>query len=1209
MKSHTRNVSSLRFLTLSLTLAVAAPLAAQRDWVDHQAARLVIGQPSFTRQNPASSRDAIGSAGGVAVAGNKLFIAEGNRIGATPINNRVLIYNNLSGFIPAIEAVPPQEKTCPVCVGTADVVLGQPNFETLPNPDPEVPRPAPSQANLYAPSGIASDGNVLAVADTNHNRVLIWQSVPTNNSTPPNVVVGQPDFTTTTPGTSAQKMRGPQGVWIDSGRLFVADTQNSRILIYNSIPTSNGASPNVVVGQPDFDTRPEVDLTQQDYPPTAARMLDPISVTVNNGRMFVADLGFDRVLIFFSIPTQNGFPADVVIGQKDMETTGFSDHDDNILTPQVRTAVLDMCDQIGPFDDDGSFTPNDDIFPDPIDRDPNPDLDGDGEPDDEPPPLRWPRRCENTLNFPRFALSDGEKLFVADSGNDRILVYNQIPTQNGAPADVVIGQPDFIALTDSVGPGNLRSPTSLAHDGTNLYVADPFVRRVLVFSPADPIVYKEGVVNGASFAVKATGWVEYSGATTDDGQLIKLTISARPYELRTAKGETGESVRDKLIAMINADADRLVDARPFNGPGFFARAQIKFGGSVRAGDVIRLTIGAKSYELTTFADDVPLGMVDRFNFIIDADPHPLVTVDRDPADVATLLITARDAGPAANSIGLSVGIPSGSPLTAELANPNTDVSSEVGSLAGGSFPYRIRLTAIEEGRPGNGVTIANEVGGAGVTGATSGGRLTAGSDARMLPNGSFASIFGEELAGETLYASLNAEGMLPTELGGVQVFVNGQATPIYAVSPNQVNIQVPWEIEGIGSSTYVRRVMPDGSVTVSAPRANETARAAPGIFAYAGNEPRRAVALHGQAQAQGTIGIAAGTSSTSENSETVNAGATVTITVNGRNYTYTTQSGDTLESVRDRLIEAINAGNGDPEVVATAGREGFFSARADVDFTGEPVAGDTVTITVADREYTYEVQEGDTLAVIRNVLVNNINAGQGDPDVTARRLELVGAVVMQVVARSLGVEGNDIVFAVERTGTGVQVETNVEEGHLEGGQTPPVVTLTARVAGREANAITYSASTSDAAIVGATARTTTLCCGNVPFSLITDENPAIPGEIIIIYASGLGFTEVKPQDQGIESGEITPALPDPKPIQVPFIADDFVSALAGGRTAQIRYAGLAPGLVGVYQVNLQLNEQLPDDPETPLTIAQVLFISNTVTIPVKNLIQRDPDTL
>ncbi|MEZ5397411.1 MAG: hypothetical protein R2724_32170 [Bryobacterales bacterium] len=1135
-------MSPTRLLAFSLALALAAPLAAQNQWVDNQAARLVIGQSSFTRQNPTPSRNALGSAGGVAVGGGKLFIAEGNRIGASPNANRVLIYDNLASFIPPLTEAPPQNDVCPVCVGTPDVVLGQPNFDDI--------TPRTTQDGMRAPSGVATDGNVLAVADTNNNRVLIYNSIPTTSSTLPNVVIGQPDFTTVTPGTTSQKMRGPQGVWIDSGRLFVADTQNSRVLIYNSIPTSNGAAADVVVGQPDFDTRPEPDLTQSDYTPTAATMLDPISVTVNNNRMFVSDLGFDRVLIFFSIPTQNGFPADVVIGQKDMTTAGFTDHDSDPLTPQIRTAVLDMCEQVGPFDDDGSFTPDDNIFPNPINRDPNPDLNGDGEPDNEPPPLRWPRRCEHTLNYPRFALSDGEKLYVADSGNDRILVYNQIPTQDGAAADVVIGQPDFIALTDAVGPGNVRSPTSLAHDGTNLYVADPFVRRVLVFTPAEPTVAKQGIVNGASFAVRAWGWVEYNGATTDDGQLITLELSGRTYEFRTEKGETALSVRDKLVDMINGDDDGLVDARPYNGPGTFARGRIKFGGSVRGGDVIKLTLGDRTYELTTFDDDVPLGMVDRFNFIIDRDPSPLVVVDRDPAEISTLLVTARNAGTAANNLPMVIQIPADSPLTAESSN--ADVETGATTIVGGSFPRRIRMTARMPGRPGNGVTITNTVGGAGIVGATSGGRLTGGSNAQMLPNGTFASIFGENLAEETMYASLSADGFLPTELGGVEVFVNGLAAPIYSISPEQVNIQIPWEIEGVGSSTFVRRTLPSGEVQVSVPRANETSRASPGIFAYPGPEPRRAVALHGQAQAQGRIAIAAGTASTSTTTETVAAGATVTITINGRNYTYTTVSTDTLESVRDKLIASINNGDGDPEVVASAAREGFFSARANVNFTGTPVAGDVVTVTINGREYSYTAQEGDSLAVVRNVLVNTINAGRGDPDVTARRLELVGSIVMQVVARDLGVQTNDIAFAVSATGSGVQVETNVENGKLEGGQTPPVVLLTARVAGREANAITYAAESSDASIVGASARTETLCCGNIPYLLITDDNPAIPGEIIIVYGSGLGFTQTKPQELGIATGEVTPTTGSTDALQVPFNADDFVSSLPAN--ARRRYA-------------------------------------------------------
>ena len=108
----------------------------------------------------------------------------------------------------------------------------------------------------------------------------------------------------------------------------------------------------------------------------------------------------------------------------------------------------------------------------------------------------YPARCGKTMDFPRFALSDGTRLFIADGGNDRVLIYNNIPTQNGAAADVILGQPDENAsvvssITDLFHPLLRQSaaditptPTGLAWDGTNLYVTDPANRRVLVFTPA-----------------------------------------------------------------------------------------------------------------------------------------------------------------------------------------------------------------------------------------------------------------------------------------------------------------------------------------------------------------------------------------------------------------------------------------------------------------------------------------------------------------------------------------------------------------------------------------------------------------------------------------------------------------------------------------------------------------------------------------------------
>jgi hypothetical protein len=49
------------------------------------------------------------------------------------------------------------------------------------------------------PSGIASDGSRLLLADRNNNRVLVWNRLPAAND-PPDLVLGQPDFSTNSSG-------------------------------------------------------------------------------------------------------------------------------------------------------------------------------------------------------------------------------------------------------------------------------------------------------------------------------------------------------------------------------------------------------------------------------------------------------------------------------------------------------------------------------------------------------------------------------------------------------------------------------------------------------------------------------------------------------------------------------------------------------------------------------------------------------------------------------------------------------------------------------------------------------------------------------------------------------------------------------------------------------------------------------------------------
>lgn len=510
----------MRFLALIL---LAASSYAEMRFVTAQGARLVIGQSTFTAQEAGVSDRILGGVSGLAYANDMLFVADANRVNAEPINHRVLIFKNLSRQLPAPEAdIPFTGERCLVCVGTADVVLGQASMD-------KGELQPPRADTLRLPIGVASDGVRLAVADTDNNRVLIWNSIPIYNGQPADVVVGQPDFTKSTStgfNPNERSLKGPQGVWLQNGKLFVADTGNNRVLIWNSIPTTNHAPADIVLGAPDFKTFVQPDLTKAQLEPKATTLLTPVSVTSDGQRLYVTDLGHNRVLIWNSIPTRNQTPADVVIGQPNFETA-------------IANNAKALCEPRG---------------------------------EDEQGNKLYPPRCAATLEFPRFALSDGTRLFIADGGNDRILVFDSVPTENGKRADAIIGQVnEFVNnVSDSAFPDDIasaavvRTPMSLAWDGLNLYASDPFNRRVMVFTIAEQRIAFTGVRNAASLDVFAVGRVEIDG-TPAKGDEITITIQGErqyTYKVEVDK-ETLENIVNGLAALINqGDGDPDVFATP-----------------------------------------------------------------------------------------------------------------------------------------------------------------------------------------------------------------------------------------------------------------------------------------------------------------------------------------------------------------------------------------------------------------------------------------------------------------------------------------------------------------------------------------------------------------------------------------------------------------------------------------------------------------------
>ena len=115
----------VKYLLLWLASVAIAPSA---EFYSGQAARLLIGQKTFTEQDPTSTQGILGGVGGLAIANNMLFVADANPVGAAPLNNRVLIYRGLDQITLPVNALVPQIDRCPACRGAASTVLGQTDF-------------------------------------------------------------------------------------------------------------------------------------------------------------------------------------------------------------------------------------------------------------------------------------------------------------------------------------------------------------------------------------------------------------------------------------------------------------------------------------------------------------------------------------------------------------------------------------------------------------------------------------------------------------------------------------------------------------------------------------------------------------------------------------------------------------------------------------------------------------------------------------------------------------------------------------------------------------------------------------------------------------------------------------------------------------------------------------------------------------------------
>lgn len=224
----------------------------------------------------------------------------------------------------------------------ADIVIGQPDFTS----EGRNAKSDIGPATLNMPTGLASDGVRLAVADAWNHRVLIWHRIPTDSNQPADLVLGQADFVSGQ-ANRGMPLPGPEtlnwcyGVTIAENKLYIADTGNRRVLVWNSFPDANGQPADLVLGQADMITRDD----NAGVDTTSIGMRWPHAVVVHDGKVLVADAGNNRIMAWNAQPNADGAMASFVLGQTSFEANshnrgGYHPNERSLQMP-YGLAVLD----------------------------------------------------------------------------------------------------------------------------------------------------------------------------------------------------------------------------------------------------------------------------------------------------------------------------------------------------------------------------------------------------------------------------------------------------------------------------------------------------------------------------------------------------------------------------------------------------------------------------------------------------------------------------------------------------------------------------------------------------------------------------------------------------------------------------------------------------------------------------------------------------
>ncbi|HUP05332.1 MAG TPA: hypothetical protein VMU19_15145 [Bryobacteraceae bacterium] len=496
---------------------------------------------------------------------------------------------------------------------SATAVMGQ-NSDftgTLPNNESATGTfvPPPTAGVFFRPFAAAYANSQLYLADTGNSRTLAIPE-PLGASAAATRWLGQ-DLSTSgalnlLEGREFQFLvRSSSGAAADSGiaidysgstpHLYVADTYNNRILGYKNLyKVSPGVAADIVIGQPNGQTGLCNFPTGDSQKPTPSSLCNPVGLAVDSkGNLWVADRGNGRALRFPAPFAQTGQPqADVVLGQP------------SLTSPLVTTDSTN-----------------------------------------------------SSLAAPYgVAVTSLGYLAVSDQIQNRVMVF--IPSSSGftsgQAASFLVGQLSFNGAASGSAINQLSSPHHIAVDSNDrLYVADSGNNRVNIYDSLDnpnfPAFAASAAVNLSGFSTPEGVYVNPSTgeiwvADTSNGLLKRfppfITIVSGAYTINQIQSPAlvMALAQDQYGSLIAADStNRLAFYFPgltaqnmANGlsawpiaPGLItslmpANAGAPFGSATSSASSLPLPLSLSSVEVLFQGVAAPLFMVSpsQINFMV-----------------------------------------------------------------------------------------------------------------------------------------------------------------------------------------------------------------------------------------------------------------------------------------------------------------------------------------------------------------------------------------------------------------------------------------------------------------------------------------------------------------------------------------------------------------------------------------------------------------